>query len=201
MNNMIASNIRRLSLTVLMVFCVSSFPLGVKSLIAEDAFESLLKKIPGSANALMLVDADAVLASPLAIKSGWNLGQGKGPLAQPLILPPEASHLVIASQMNPNHGFQQAYELAVVRLAEPLTMRSIARAEGGYVDLIGAVQAAWSPTDSYFVQNGSDTIGLMFPANRQAAGRWAEFALNNQKLEISPYLQARDCYSGIRHKL
>lgn len=189
MKNMNASIIRRRSFTMLMAFCVSCFTSGVKPLTAEDAFEPLLKKIPGSANALMLVDADAVFSSPLAIKSGWNLGQGKRPHAQPLILPPEASHLVIASQMNPNQGFQQAYELAVVRLAEPLTMRSIARAEGGYVDLIGAVQAAWSPTDSYFVQNGSDTIGLMFPANRQAAGRWAEFGLNNQKLEISPYLQ------------
>jgi hypothetical protein len=35
-------------------------------------FDDLLRRIPGSANALVLIDADAVYRSPMALRKGWK---------------------------------------------------------------------------------------------------------------------------------
>ena len=53
-----------------------------------------------------------------------------------------------------------------MNLTEPLSMRSIARAEGGYLDKIGGVDCAWTPSDPYFVALEAKQLGVVFPANR-----------------------------------
>lgn len=94
----------------------------------------MLKRIPASANAVMVIDAEAVFSSPIAVKEDWKNQHEAEYVNKPMILPPEADQMVLASNMDPYRDFEQNWELAVMRLTEPIGMRSVARAEGGYVD-------------------------------------------------------------------
>ncbi|MCP4787931.1 MAG: hypothetical protein GY903_34430 [Fuerstiella sp.] len=73
-------------------------------------------------------------------------------------------------------------------LKESLPMRLIAKAEGGYTDTIQGMEAAWVPSDAYFVEIAPKTMGLMHPANRQAVSRWAETQKTRATSPLSDYL-------------
>ena len=98
--------------------------------------------------------------------------------------------MVLSALLTPTHGFHPLWQLAVVELAEPLSMRAIARMEGGYTDTIRDAHAAWSPLGAYFVSLTDQTLGVIFPAERQFASRWVELARNNRQSVLSEYLQA-----------
>ena len=152
---------------------VVSFALfaSVESLLATD---ELLKRVPAGANALMVIDVAALESSPLAQAQGWQKKHEAAFVERPLMLPPEASRIVVASALNFAGELNVEWELAVMQLTEPQSMRSIARAEGGYVDKIGGVDCAWTPSDAYFVALEAKQLGIVFPANRQFVSRWAQ---------------------------
>jgi hypothetical protein len=106
-----------------------------------------------------------------------------------VFLPPEASKLVIAGALQPTADFARLWELGVMQLSEPISMRSIARSEGGYVDTIGGNAAAWTPSDAYFVEFDQNELGVLFPAERQFVSRWVEHAKRNSEVQLSPYLK------------
>ncbi|QDT42119.1 hypothetical protein Pan241w_22000 [Gimesia alba] len=151
-------------------------------------FNDLLNRIPSSANAIVVIDVTDMHASALARKEGWQKKHEAAYVERPLYLPPEADKIVIAAQLNFANDLEQNWELAVMDLKEPIPMRSIARAEGGYVDSINGLHSAWTPSDAYFVSLSTSHMGVMHPANRQAVSRWADFGRTNSSLVISPYL-------------
>jgi hypothetical protein len=151
--------------------------------------DPLLARIPASANALVVIDVEATLSSPLAVRQNWRQAHEDAYSQRPLILPPKSRRIVLGAQLDATENFQRRWELAVISLGEPVPMRAIAKAEGGYVDTIGGAEAAWTPTDAYFVQLDPGTLGVMYPANRQYVSRWAEAARQNRETQLSPYLQ------------
>jgi hypothetical protein len=157
-------------------------------LAAGQDFDPLLRKIPESANALVLIDVEQTLASELAQKEGWGEKLELAYVNRPVFLPPEASKLAIAGALQPTADFTRLWELGVMQLSEPLSMRSIARSEGGYVDTIAGNEAAWTPSDAYFVAFADNELGVLFPAERQFVSRWVNFAKKNAAVELSPYL-------------
>ncbi len=162
---------------------------GSAELAAQSRFDDLLRQIPPSANTLMVIDVEAVHRSPLAVREGWANQHEAEYVSRPMILPPESDRMVLASQLNPTQGFSQAWELGVMHLREPLSMRAIARAEGGYVDSINGQSAAWTPSDAYFVDLGNQMMGSMYPAHRQAVSRWVATGTQQSTPSISRYLQ------------
>ena len=158
----------------------------VCSLLAAD---ELLKRVPAGANAVMVIDVTALQATPLAQAQGWQKKHEAAFVERPLMLPPEASRIVVASALNFAGELNVEWELAVMNLTEPLSMRSIARAEGGYLDKIGGVDCAWTPSDAYFVALEAKQLGVVFPANRQFVSRWAQ---NSSTGSSSSYLTAAE---------
>ena len=122
----------------------------------------------------MVIDVTALESTPLSQAQGWQKKHEAAFVERPMMLPPEASRIVVASQLNFAGELNVEWQLAVMNLTEPLSMRSIARAEGGYVDKIGGVDCAWTPSDAYFVALEPKQLGVVFPANRQFVSRWAQ---------------------------
>ncbi len=151
------------SQTRLLVIAAIAIITSDHAAVAQGQFDKLLSRLPVSTNALMVIDVESVHRSALAVKEGWKDRHETAYVNQPLILPPESRRLVLAAQMNPNHDFAQTWEGAVVELTEDISMRSIARAEGGYVDQIAGRPAVWTPSDAYFVEFDSKTVGIMHP--------------------------------------
>jgi hypothetical protein len=152
-------------------------------------FSKLISKIPGGANSLVMMDTDAILASPVAMNNGWAKKFSEGSADRPMYLPPEADKVVIGSQLDLVRGCARSWEVAVMGMKEPVPMRLIARAEGGYVDEIRGVKVAWVPSDAYFIEIDTETLGLMAPANRQAIARWSDHEKTPQ-VGLSEYLKS-----------
>ena len=150
------------------VFC---WLVAVTSLFAAD---ELIQRIPAGANALMVIDVTALESTPMAQAQGWTKKHEAAFVERPLMLPPEAARIVIGSQLNFAGEMNVEWQVAAMNLVEPLSMRSIARAEGGYLDKIGTADCAWVPSDAYFVSLEAKQLGVVFPANRQLVSRWTQ---------------------------
>ena len=166
--------------------CLLATPIYEVSAWAQ--FDDLLKRIPSSANSLVAIDVTAMHASALARKDGWLKKHEAAYVERPIFLPPEANKIILAAQVNMSNGLSENWELAVMDMKEPIPMRSIARAEGGYVDSINGLHAAWTPSDAYFVRLNTSVMGVMYPANRQAVSRWADFGRKSTSPVVSRYL-------------
>lgn len=156
---------------------------------AQAQFKELLTRIPPSANALVLIDVDEVLKSPKAVREHWKDSYETEYMKTGLVLPPEAGRIALGAKMNLKEDLQDDYQLAVMELNESIAMRSIARAEGGYLDEINGAPSAWTPSNAYFVELGPKMLGLMYPDDRQAVSRWAQFGQSNDEVLLSSYLQ------------
>ena len=154
------------------------------------SFDGLLAKVPPSANTLVLIDVDNTLATPLAKEQGWAKKLEAAYVERPVYLPPEARKLVLSSTLSPSRNFLPLWELAVMELAEPMSIRAVARAEGGYTDTVNGLPTAWSPGNAYFVSFDPNTLGVVVPAERQFVSRWIDFARDNRQPELTDYLQS-----------
>lgn len=167
---------RNLAILVLFLF-VASVPLF--------AVDDLTQRIPAGTNALMVIDVEALGATPLAQTQGWAKKHEAAFVERPLILPPEATKIVMGAQLNFAGEMNVDWQVATMNLVEPISMRSIARTEGGYLDKIGVTDCVWVPSDAYFVSLESKQLGIVFPANRQLVSRWTQ---NNTGAISSGYL-------------
>lgn len=140
---------------------------------AEEDFPRLVSRIPATANAICLIDAEGLRFSELGKKENWADKNEAAYVNSPFIVPPEANRVVVGSQLNPNRNLSQAWQVAVMNLIEPISMRAIARAEGGQLDDIEGVAAVSTSADAYFVELAEQVLGVMSPANRQLVARWA----------------------------
>jgi hypothetical protein len=175
-------------LSFVCVVLIAGISTGTSTIARGDAFDHLLPSVPPSANTLVLIDVERTLASPLAQAEGWGKKLELAYVNRPVFLPPEATKLVMAASLEPENHFAREWELGVMDLSEPMSMRSIARSEGGYVDTIKETQVAWTPSDAYFISLGDRLLGVMFPADRQFVSRWIGYAKKNTNVMLSDYL-------------
>ncbi|NOY42166.1 MAG: hypothetical protein GXP26_10060 [Planctomycetes bacterium] len=180
-------------------------PLLMIALVAMQAaptsaapFDQLLTKVPANANTLVLIDVEATLAAPVAQENGWGKQLELNYVERPIFLPPEASKLVMAASLRSNDDFSRLWELAAMELVEPMSMRSIARSEGGYVDNINGISAVWTPSDAYFVSLSDRMLGVMFPAERQFVSRWVDFTQANSDNLLSDYLKSATKFANAK---
>ena len=176
----------RLRLSALSLF-VCAFFVGGES-IADAQFDDLLRRIPSDATAIIVMDVKGIHQSPIAVRRHWGQKHEQAYMQSPLILPPEADRIVLAADVDASNGFETEWEMAVMSLSEPIQMRSVARAESGYLDKLNGLEVAWTPSNAYFVGFEEQLLGAMFPAARKDVSRWIGFAQRNKEVLISDYL-------------
>jgi hypothetical protein len=153
-------------------------------------FDDLMLRVPGGANALVLIDVDGVFNSPMGLSKGWKANFERKWSEQPILLPPEAKRFVLASHLDPLDNMRTQWEAAVVDLAVPIPMTTIARAEGGYLETIDSTPVVWTPSHAYIAQLDSNLLGIAYPDDRQAVARWLTLAKTGQLPPLSRYLKA-----------
>jgi hypothetical protein len=157
---------------------------------SAETFEALARRLPGDVNALVMIDVEQVLATPLAQTQGWARKLEVAYVERPVFLPPEAKKLVLGASLDPTDDFFAMRELAVMELSEPVGIRALARAESGYVDEINGRSAAITPTDAAFIDLGANIMATVRPADRQYLARWIGFANDNTSARLSDYLKS-----------
>jgi hypothetical protein len=149
---------------------------------------NLLSRIPPGANAIAIIDVDQIMKSPMGVKEHWKDDLKNAYASKPLVVPPTATRLVLASMIDPS-TMQPAWEVSLIEVKEAPSMEKIARAEGGFKDPIGETPAVWSPINAYFVRLDDRLLGAVAPANRQFTSRWVQRGAS-QGESLSPFLQA-----------
>ncbi len=149
----------------------------------------LLPTVPGSANAVVVIDVESLLASKLAQRHGWS-SKGSLEYAQrPVMVPTEATAVAIAASLDPGRELMRQWEVSIAEMETELSLEDIARREGGYIDKIGTSQVVWTPSDCYIVQLNPRRLAMVSPADRQAIGRWLEDRNRRDPRQVSSYLK------------
>jgi len=168
-----------LSLRFFLSFC-SLFSI---TLAAHADFAELIRRVPGEANALIMIDAERLFASPLAEKEEWKKRQLANYAERPMSIPPQSTKVVRAAQWD-LHTHESVWELVMLETTNSPFLEHIAKREKGFVDTVANTKAVWSPRGAYIVKVGQNAVGLTFPPNRQFLSRW----LKERSGKISPYL-------------
>src|SRR5688572_24288935 len=153
-------------------------------------FTDLARRIPADANALVLIDVEKTVEAPLARKQGWAAKLESAYVERPIFVPPEAKKLAMGAALNPENGFVGSWELALMEMAEPISVRSIARSEGGQVDEVNGVSTAFTPSGVAFVAIEDGLLAAVRPAERQFLSRWISYARRSSGPQLSEYLQS-----------
>lgn len=155
---------------------------------ARAQFAELAKNLPGSTNAIVLVDAQRLMASPLAQKEGWKEKYEEAYAAGLVSISPETQHMILASQMDYQY-MRPLWEVAVADFGSEHSAAEIARRTKSTLDSVGDMPAVMLRDDSYCVQLGPKRLGVMAPANRQTVARWVRDSAARTQPALSPYLQ------------
>ncbi|HEX6962320.1 MAG TPA: hypothetical protein VF175_10665 [Lacipirellula sp.] len=154
-----------------------------------ETFEALASRILPEANALVLIDVEQILQAPLAQRQGWAARLQAAYVNRPVFLPPEAKKLALGAALQPANDFLPSWEVAVMELAGPVGIASIARAESGYLDELHGLQVAVTPNDAAFAGLGTNVLAAVRPAERQFLSRSIAYAKRAPELQLSDYLQ------------
>jgi hypothetical protein len=152
---------------------------------AQVSFTDMLRRVPREANALVMVDAEKMRKSPIAL--------AKENVNRRMILPKEVDRVVLASNLD-TANMKAIWEVAIVSTIEEPSMAKIADKRGGKLENFGEESAVLLPTNSYLVGLGSKLLGIQYPADRQHAARWARLSRDSKGLQFGRYLQGASKY-------
>lgn len=171
-----------------LVFCAGIAVLGAAGPAAAQSYYELLRRVPDSANALVLVNVEDLLRSPISLKEGWQQRQESKYLAG-VSVPPDTKQMLQASKVDWTEGARSVWDVCLVDVDHQISIPTVARSEGGYVDKVEGFDAAWSPRNAFFVALAPQIGGLMLPANRQDLAHWLSGIKARKDPTVSKYLQ------------
>jgi len=148
----------------------------------------LLRRVPDSANTLILIDVERMLMSPIAMKEKWrdkaNSSQGES-----LHFPSNAVRYMLASKLDFVSDFEDIWDNALIETTSAVSLPYLSKMEGGYLDTVEGQQVAFSPRNAFIVSFKPTILGVSFPANRQDLGRWLRKIQHHEDPQVSEYLQ------------
>src|SRR5690349_4836450 len=157
-----------------LVFCAALLAL-VPTGRARATFPSLAERLPAATNAIVAVNVDKVLSSPLATQENWRQDLQARWDKQPLMIPPGANRILTAAWVK-MPAMDSVWEMSLIEMDKVPTAEELAKAEGGYVDKVWDKIAACSPINAYFIPLDGRTLASVTPADRTEIVRWVRQA-------------------------
>jgi hypothetical protein len=178
----------------------SRFPIvllgAALALLAADPvaaqFRDLVSHVPNGANALVILNVEKILASPLGERQGWKANLEKAFAAGMIRVPPKAQRFVLAAQID-FEFMKPTWEAAVADVQRAPSMEKIAKEYKGTPDKFVDTEAVVLPNDAYVMAVSQNTLAAMSPANRQVVARWIQEWESPSKL--SDYLRKAAGYA------
>jgi hypothetical protein len=156
--------------------------------VAWASFQSLAERLPPATNALVAIDVEKVLNSPLATQEQWRQDMQSRWDKQPLMIPPGSARVLTAAWVK-MPAMDSVWEMSLIEMDKVPTAEELAKAEGGYVDKVWDKIAACSPINAYFVPMDGKTLASLTPADRTEIVRWVRQAPKPGGNATSPYIQ------------
>ena len=151
---------------------------------SDESWKPLMQRLPAQANVLVMVHAEKVRSSGFGKQAHWGVRENVHG-ALPSILPrTDITRCAFAARLN-LRNLEPRWETAVLETKLPSSFAAFAATVDGRRLSIGTTQAVLLPFDSYLLQLGPQTFGVMGPADPQPAARWSRNAAAGLD---SPYL-------------
>ncbi|RPI87134.1 MAG: hypothetical protein EHM42_05435 [Planctomycetaceae bacterium] len=154
---------------------------------AQGSLDELLRVIPDDANLLMVVRVAEILKTPKAVREGWVKKQEEAYLAGSEAIPPWLSEIVRATHLHLEDS-TSTWSVAAARTTVPASLQRIAEHHSAPIETIGKTQVVKTARNSYVTILGPNLVASVFPAYRQHAARWLQFAATNMQPRLSDYL-------------
>ena len=165
------------------IAAIAALTILAGSAAAEPTFSELVKKLPKTTNAVVILNVEKIKKCPMAVAENWAENLEKSYESGLTKIPPHATQFVIGADLDPEF-MKPIYETAVVELDMRASLDTVAKVHGGTRDKLDDFDALVLPQDTYVIQFDPKTIGVMRPANRQAVLRW----LRSMDLAAGPQL-------------
>ncbi|MEM9659001.1 MAG: hypothetical protein AAF961_11625, partial [Planctomycetota bacterium] len=185
--NIVQKNAFTRSTVVLLLLCVATACKTDHAAGAEIA--ELLHRLPDDANALIVLNAEAMYESPLGKRENWRQKYAAAHEATPLLLPPSAKYCALAAEFD-IASMQPQWEAAVMELSTNPNGKELEAKLGGVLDTIEGFEAVWTPTKACVLKFAPHIFGVISPVNRQTVARWAQDVASDEPAELSPYLRS-----------
>lgn len=166
--------------------------IGLLTSSASAQFAKLVKRVPSSANTIILLNADKVFSSEVALREGWRTDFQKAIEAGMVHLPADTQQYILAAQTDFEY-MQPVWQVGLLTTKTQHDLAEVVKKRNGTCDTVAGKSAVLLPDDSYVVQFDPRTIGALTPAGRQAVSRWIS---ETEKIEpsFSPYIQEAISY-------
>jgi hypothetical protein len=157
--------------TITRAIAVGLLVLGAAATAARANFKTMGDRLPAGSNAIIAVNVEKVLATPMAQTEQWAQTSAAAWANQPLMIPPGASRVLMAAEVRTD-SMEPYWELSLIEMNKLPDMKQLAQAERGHVDRIWDKDSVFSPNNAYFVAMDPKTLASITPANRAAIAKW-----------------------------
>jgi hypothetical protein len=151
-------------------------------------YMDLVRRVPDSANTMILIDVERMLMSPIAMKEKW-LDKIKTSQGESLHFPSNSKRYLLASKVNFVSQFENLWDVALIETINDVALPFLVKMEGGYLDKVEGQEVGYSPRNAFFVSLKPTIVGVSFPANKQDLGRWLRSIHRRDDPQVSEYLQ------------
>ncbi|WP_460166968.1 hypothetical protein [Thermostilla marina] len=165
------------------------------SMTTAQEFRTLAGMLPDHANAIVLLNVEKMLNSPYGQEQGWaeSLDEAfRDGLAR---VPSSAEKVVLGGELDLEF-VQPVWNAMLVKTKHPIDYTRLAKEQNAEFDKIDVFKALRMPTDAFAIFAKPDLVGVLSPANRQWALRWArKMQSGGDFTTLSPYLRRAASYS------
>jgi hypothetical protein len=165
------------------VVVLSAFAAPVRAVDPDE----LLKYAPARANAVVVINVDALLATPRATKEGWAKADHTEYLAGAVPVHPRLERIVVAKEVHPQAPAQGAV-FAVAAAKKPLNLDYLAKATGGQATTLAGEPAVGTPNGSVLIPLDKQLLGVAWSDSRQDVARWVRSARGVTASPLSRFL-------------
>jgi len=144
--------------------------------------------LPGETNSLLVINAAKIRASQLAQSAEAQQALAQLRADMPLVIPPGADLIAIASQMDVAH-LKSLEQMAVLVGRQSWDLEAIAQAVGGNVDSIGGLNCVLVGNE-VIVAVDANVLGVLSPADRQSTARWIKEYQAGKSGSVSDFVRA-----------
>lgn len=154
---------------------------------AADDWRTLLTLLPESTNAVLAIDVDSLLATPLAQTNHWGDAPSPQFPDQLTLLPPNAKRFVLATELGLEH-FEPLWEFVAMKLDHATDVEQLQADIGGHIDSVAGLRGVRTDRDSYIIPFKDDRLGLIRIAPRAWVAQQARHAQTRLSPTLAPFL-------------
>ena len=151
-------------------------------------YYELLRRVPESANTLIMIDVERMLMSPIAMKEKWR-DKANSAEGQMLHFPINSQRYMLASKLDFIGDFDDLWDIALIETSEPVSLPYLAKSEGGYSTPWRARRSPSRPA----TPSSSRSSPRSWASRSRPTGRtWAaglRSLKGHEKPQVSDYLQ------------